>query len=99
VDYIGKYAVWQEYGGAEEGGWWYDTGMPEWKYGIPFPRFMQELGYKLCRYLNGKERERRKKEEDYEYTSVLSYKSNHYSYTFSDTFKLQPFPQERPHYE
>ena len=26
--YLNTYEVWQEYGGAEEGGWWYDAGTP-----------------------------------------------------------------------
>lgn len=96
MEYVGKYSVSLQHGGNEEGGWWYDEGTPEWKFGIPLPEW---LAFKVCRWLNGKEKERAEKEEDYEYTSVLSYKSNHYSYTFSDYFKLRPYPESRPFYE
>jgi hypothetical protein len=119
MQYIGKYSESQQFGGHEEGGWWYDRGYPAWKVGIPFPswllnlewhyaknrvirtitRFLNDLPYKLARRLNAKEHERRNKENRYDYTSVLSHREDFYTYGFSDTFKLRPYPETRPHYE
>lgn len=35
ITYIGKWEEHQRYGGAQEGGWWYDEGHPTSKYGVP----------------------------------------------------------------
>lgn len=100
--YIHKHEVAQSYGGPEEGGWWYEVGTPvetsEWnpsehKFGN------EDAAYAQCRILNQQERERAAAEEDYEYTSVLSYKSNHYAYSVSNYPVATPYPERRPHYE
>jgi len=98
IFYVCKYDVAQQYGGPEEGGWWFDSGYPVWRFCIPVPVF-EELDHMLCRWFNGREHERAEKEEDYGYTSVLSHRSTHYSYHGSDTFRPMPYPTERPHYE
>lgn len=98
--YIHKYEIAQCYGGPEEGGWWYKAGEPVQQNG----KFLvmvedEETAYEVCRAMNKAEIERAKNEEDYEYTSVLSYKSTHYEYDVSEYPFAEPFPKERPHYE
>lgn len=98
--YIHKHDVALQYGGPEEGGWWYDTGDPaeDW---IPSAHAFndEEEAYATCRGLNQFEKIRQDNEEDYEYTSVLAYKSNHYSYTVEDFPEPYSYPNVRPHYE
>jgi hypothetical protein len=98
MHYIHCYEVRQEYGGPEEGGWWYDSGEPveDWKLLMCEDA---EQAYFVCRALNTAETVRAKEEEDYEYTSVLSYKSRHYAYTVEDTPMAEAYPKARPHYE
>lgn len=62
--YIHKYEVSQEYGGAEEGGWWYTQGTPveDWEV-MAFPT--DALAYEQCRILNDQERIRREKSNRY----------------------------------
>lgn len=100
--YIHKHRVSLQYGGPEEGGCWYDTGVPDkdWDTNPYQQGFVdEEAAYEVCRALNGKEKERAKKEEDYEYHSVLAYRSNHFSYSVHDTPIMEEYPKERPHYE
>lgn len=97
--FVHKYEEALQYGGPEEGGWWFNSGYPCWRFGIPFPKALQTLAYKLARYLNDKEDERRERHEQYEFTSVLAHKSKHYCYLVEDHFKSKAFPAERPHYE
>lgn len=113
--YIHKYDVYLATGGSEEGGWYYTVGTPTNKGPVavipvasgtkPEDYFGDntdvdlEIAYAYCRLLNDKERERRGKEEDYDFTSVLSYRSTHYEYDLSDSPIPVGFPQERPHYE
>jgi hypothetical protein len=95
--YIHKYQVSLEYGGREEGDWWYDSGTPT---GFTLgPIQDEEDAFAQCRKLNELERERREREETYEYTSVLAHLSNHFSYSVEDSAIPEPYPQERPHYE
>lgn len=96
--YIHKHSVAQAYGGPEEGGWWYDTGVPVEDWTVP-SYDDEDIAYMFCRALNYQEYERRENEEEYEYTSVLSYRSEHYSYTVEDFPIPRPFPEYRPHYE
>jgi hypothetical protein len=93
--YLQKYSCSQQYGGPEEGGWWYDEEIPLWRFGIPLP-FPEEICYKICRYFNGKEKKRREEENTYGYTSVLSYRDDFYSFGFEESFKPASF--ERPFY-
>jgi hypothetical protein len=97
LHFVHKYAIALNSGGPEEGGWWFDSGVPVWR--IPIPILGDELAYKLSRWLNGREHERAKREEKYGYTSVLSYRSNHFSYRVEDFARPRPFPTTRPHYE
>jgi len=100
--YIHKYTTRLEYGGPEEGGWWYDSGVPverdDWE-----PRQHaydnEETAYSICRGLNELERERREREEDFDYHSVLAYRSTHYAYLVEDAPTPVPFPLHRPRYE
>lgn len=98
IYFVQKHEVSQAYGGSEEGGWWFDTGIPAWKYSIPVP-FFEELAYKLCRFLNEREHKRADRDEDYGYTSVLSHRSTHYSYGLGDKFVAESYPSHTPHYE
>jgi hypothetical protein len=96
--YIHKYEIAQQYGGPEEGGWWYKMGEPvkDWKLVMIED---EETAYEVCRALNFHESDRAKNEEDYEYTSVLSYKSQHFEYDLSESPIAEHFPATRPHYE
>ena len=98
MHYIHKFQVSQQYGGAEEGGWWYHTGDPVDDWCVVMVED-EEIANLVCRALNRAEKERREEEETYEYTSVLSYKSNHYEYDVSDSPVAESFPKARPHYE
>ena len=97
--YVHKFEVQQSYGGPEEGGWWYKTGVPT-DPGTPvFSTNIEEAAYAACRELNRKEQERRERENEYGYTSVLSYRDTFYEYDISEDKVAEPFPKERPHYE
>lgn len=96
--YIHKYEVALQYGGAEEGGWWYEVGMPtEMTFG-PFIA-TEDDAFAQCCHANERERERRDKEEDYDYHSVLAYRSTHYSYDVTNDPEPHTYPTSRPHYE
>lgn len=100
--WIHKYEVNQQYGGPEEGGWWFESGTPatDW---TPIRVLIDvnddEPAYEICRALNKAEYLRQNYEEDYEFTSVLSYKSRHFTYTISEESQPEAYPKERPHYE
>jgi len=96
--YIHKYEVAQQYGGPEEGGWWYNAGDPveDWKLVMVED---EEVAFEVCRALNAAEYVRRDEKEEYEYTSVLSYMSQHFEYDVSDSPVAESFPKVRPHYE
>lgn len=96
--FIHKHEVGLAYGGPEEGGWWYDSGMPveDW---APMKVNDEDRAYEICRELNESEHVRAEREEQYDYTSVLSYRSNHYAYSVHETSIMTPYPQTRPHYE
>jgi hypothetical protein len=97
VWWIHKYEVALAYGGPEEGGWWFDTGVPTGFTMGPFTD--EEAAYEQCRVLNYLEYERAEREETYDYSSVLSYRSNHYSYSVEDSPIAEPYPKVKPHYE
>lgn len=98
--YIHKYEVWQDCGGPEEGGWWYEcrapVRSPEW---VPVACEDEEVIFQIVRALNAAEYERRKTEEEYEFTSVLSSRSTFYTYDVTEDWMAYPSPTERPHYE
>lgn len=96
--YIHKHSVSLEYGGPEEGGWHYNAGVPDNEWSPP-SYDNEEQAYEVCRDLNRIEGERRKGEEDYAYHSVLAYKSQHYSYSVSESPVQVAYPTERPFYE
>lgn len=98
--YIHKHEVSLEYGGPEEGGWWYNVGIPadDWD-PVPYRQFNEGDAYVMCRRLNKSEHERREKEEDYEFTSVLAHRSTHYEYSVHETPTMEIYPATRPHYE
>ena len=98
MHYIHKHEVSQQYGGPEEGGWWFTSGFPveDW---TPIEIEDEEQAFEVCRALNAYEKDRAKREEEYEFTSVLSHRSSHYSYDVSGDYTAKPFPERRPHYE
>lgn len=89
--YLMKYEDSQQFGGREEGGWWYNLAVPQWERGIPLPKFIL---YPLCRWLNRREQA---KPHEYGYTSVLSYREEFFSYGAEDNFI--PATPTKPHYE
>lgn len=98
--FIHMHQVAMQYGGPEEGGWWYDSGIPVdgW---IPALHYFdnEEEAYAACRHLNLQEYNRQKSEEDYDYTSVLAYLSTHYAFTVEEHPVPYAYPERRPHYE
>lgn len=96
--WIHKHEVSQTFGGPEEGGWYFEVGVPvpDW---TP-PKFeVESAANESCRSLNAEELERRKREETYDYTSVLSHESVFYAYSVEETPIMSPYPERRPHYE
>lgn len=96
--WIHKHRVTQKYGGPEEGGWWFDSGVPTGE-APRGPFYVEDEAYELCRTLNGEENDRASRDEPYGYTSVLSYRSQHYSYSVSEARTAVSYPAETPHYE
>jgi hypothetical protein len=101
--YIHKHEVSMRRGGPEEGGWYYDEGYPVEGF-TPFPmpvdsEYQEEFAYAYCRFLNDLEHHRRKRENRYGYSSVLSYRDTFYSYTLHEDSEPYSFPETRPHYE
>lgn len=98
--FIHKHSVAQQYGGPEEGGWWFDTGVPDEDWNPLLFQFLDEDdAYAACRALNESEHKRAEAEEEYGYSSVLSHRSTHYSYSVEDTPIMSVYPTTRPHYE
>lgn len=95
--YVHKHDVALQYGGPEEGGWHYVSGVPTGF--VLGPLSDEEDAYCQARALNGLEHERAERDEDYHFSSVLAYKSVHYSFSVEDFATPIPYPQERPHYE
>lgn len=95
--YVHKYQIALQYGGPEEGGWWYEAGTPTGF--VLGPLTDEEGAYDQAYDLNKLEQERRKREEQYDYTSVLAKLSSHYSYTVSTDATPLSYPATRPHYE
>jgi hypothetical protein len=98
--YIHKYETSLEYGGPEEGGWWYnrETPIETWS-PLPVNCFEEddyEAAYDLCRTFNEQEH-RRRDGLSTKYHSVLAYRETFYSFDLSDS----PIPEQstRPHYE
>lgn len=88
------------YGGPEEGGWWYDVGVPDIPYGIPqyhaYPRFFRskEKAYKYRNMLVDKYVDK-VNEGRREISSVLS--EGRWAPILS-TGKPTPYPDRTPHY-
>lgn len=99
--HVHKFQVAQQYGGSEEGGWWFEAGWPAPMASSPLVRVAfdeEDQAYAVARALNDYEDERRKG-EDYDYTSVLSDRSSFFSYQVSEEALAVPYPESRPHYE
>jgi hypothetical protein len=96
--WIHKYEISLEYGGPEEGGWYYKAGIPT---SMTFGPFLatEDDAFDQCRIENHMELLRRNREEDYEFTSVLAYRSTHYEYDVTNDPEPKAFPEWRPHYE
>lgn len=95
--YVHKYAISLNYGGPEEGGWYYESGIPVQS--AVYIGEDEEDAYAKCFSLNMGERARQKREEEYDYTSVLARMGNHYTYRVETEAVAEPYPKERPHYE
>lgn len=95
--YVHEFDVELQYGGPEEGGWWYDSGRPTGKRWGPFA--LELTASQTCRELNEHEHERREREERYSYTSVLARQSTHLAYDVSRDEVAEAYPRTRPHYE
>lgn len=96
--YLHKYEVAQQYGGPEEGGWWYDAGDPVDDWCVVMVED-EEIANFVCRALNHEEITRRDEEEKYGYTDVLSPLSQHFEYDVSESPLAESFPKMSPHYE
>lgn len=97
--WIHKHEVSQQYGGPEEGGWHFTVGVPVEGWKFPESFYNEEHAYEVCRALNANEYLRREEEETYGFTSVLSYRSDHYCFSVEDYEEPKVFPETRPHYE
>lgn len=95
--YVHKFEVRQEYGGPEEGGWWYDAGTPVEDWDVE-AYDSEDEAYARSRVLNGEERERREGLR-HGYSSVLSYTEEFFAYSVSLRARETSYPNSRPHYE
>lgn len=93
---VAAYDCGQEYGGPEEGGWWYDAGS--------LVRVLklfrnEELAFDYCSRLNRRLRSKKfgPNQGKHDYTSVLS-EGLILAYVFEDIAPAG-FPDHRPHYE
>lgn len=100
--YVHKMRIEQQYGGPEEGGWWYDQRSPidrlNSDYMEPLPRPTMEEAALACRKLNAAETARRDT-LTCSYTSVHSYQELFFTYTVTESPVPEPDPVNRPHYE
>jgi hypothetical protein len=101
--YVTTYRTWQNYGGPEEGGWWYDAGCP-----IETRRVFQPFAglYREWRYS-------KLEQESAEYHLPIECDINHplradggEPMYYGDTLRInihpdppEEYPKERPHYE
>ncbi len=99
--YVHKVHSSQEYGGSEEGGWWYNSETPidpaDHAYEPPTMFEDEDDAYEHARRKSVREHERRDRENTYNYTSILSYRDDFYSFTISESATFHATP--RPHYE
>ncbi len=87
VYYVNVYEVDRAWGGAEEGGWWYDTGIPVAS--VPFETLREAEAYHDAmeeRFPN-----------DHSSSSVI-YAGGDYHVYIERSF-ARPYPERRPHYE
>lgn len=100
--FVHRYEVWQEYGGPEEGGWWYTQGEPAegpaWLW-YPLGYRDEEEAYARCREMNDAEHARREAEESHGFTSVMSARGTFFTFTVEDTVDPTEYPVDRPYYE
>jgi hypothetical protein len=84
--FVNVYNTYQEYGGPEEGGWWYNVGIPT---GESYVRRRKdsatELAIKLRKKYEPKERSRYRDDDDVE--------------VWVEDHRPRRYPQSRPHYE
>jgi hypothetical protein len=87
------YEIDREYGGAEEGGWWYDTGrlVRSFKLVRNEEKAVQTMD-RANRLLKRLQRNKRSE------SSVIYSGGRHRVYVFADTAPRR-FPEERPYYE
>lgn len=90
INFANAYSTNRLYGGPEDGGWWYDTGMPIAS--IPYPAGDEEARERWKRYL----------EETVGWTSehpTSSVLGHDVFETRGDPWFASAYPQEQPHYE
>jgi hypothetical protein len=88
VQYINVYEVSQEYGGPEEGGWWFEAGYPV--VSEPFRGTDDELDARVEQF--------REQYADNGYRFSVRPKDADYRVVVEDE-RGQQYPTERPHYE
>ena len=96
--YVGIYETWQDYGGPEEGGWWYDCGMPVEGRRVfnPFVKLYRAWLEGKCR---GREGDNERPRYHFVYgTDIPTYYGPHYR-VLTHPGEGKFFPEERPHYE
>jgi len=97
--YIHRHVIRLNYGGPEEGGWHFKSGYADDEWTPALHAFeTEDEAIAECYHLNMCERDRQKREEDYEFTSVVAYRSTHYEYDVNSSPVPYDFPQERPYY-
>jgi hypothetical protein len=94
--YVHKYEERQQYGGPEEGGWWYDQRTPV-QHAV-YSSEDEEDATEKCRALNRAEYERREG-LSVRYSSVLSHRETFYTYSVREEPVAVDEPEHRPHYE
>lgn len=91
--YINTYAVTRHYGGAEEGGWWFDRGEPLFSDG---PCNDECLAHKIAGlYRDLSEKAGDTTRERYSMAPRTAYDT----YIVVEDHPAKPFPEEYPHYE
>ena len=93
---IGFYEIDRQFGGGEEGGWWYDTGTLNRAFRVVKN---EDKAYETARRANHLIRFFQDKNRQVRDVSSVIYSGGRFSaYVFEDALPAC-FPEERPHYE
>jgi hypothetical protein len=92
--YVNAYETDQAFGGPEEGGWWYEYGIPTGEPAATF--FNEENAYAFCRRMNDLAHAINEAAGPYgDFNSVLCEGALAYRV---EQHPAEPYPQERPYY-